>query len=67
MQKYKTTKQAYEHSSKCIETILVSTKKKETVSSTFSFFILEKCKKHNMWLFIEKTIPFEHVEKMSYF
>jgi hypothetical protein len=26
--------------------------------------LLEKCKKHNMWLFIEKTIPFEHVERV---
>lgn len=26
--------------------------------------ILEKCKKHNMWLFIDKIIPFEHVEML---
>lgn len=26
--------------------------------------LLEKCKKHNMWLFIEKTIPVDHVERM---
>lgn len=32
--------------------------------SFYKQHILDKCKKHNMWLFIEKTIPFEHVEKM---
>lgn len=26
--------------------------------------LLNKCRKYNMWLFMEKTIPFEHVEKM---
>lgn len=26
--------------------------------------LLDKCKKHNMWLFIEKSIPFEHVERL---
>jgi len=32
--------------------------------SVYKQHIIEKCRKHNMWLFIEKTIPFEHVEKM---
>jgi hypothetical protein len=27
--------------------------------------VIEKCKKYNMWLFLEKTIPFEHVEKVA--
>lgn len=26
--------------------------------------LLDKCKKNNMWLFIERTIPFEHVERL---
>lgn len=26
--------------------------------------IIDKCRKYNMWLFIEKQIPFEHIEKM---
>lgn len=26
--------------------------------------VLEKCKTHDMWLFIDKTIPFEHIEKV---
>lgn len=32
--------------------------------SVYKPHILEKCKKHNLWLFIEKQIPFEHVDKM---
>lgn len=32
--------------------------------SAYKQTLLEKCKKHNMWLFIEKTVPFEHVEKI---
>lgn len=26
--------------------------------------VLDKCKKHNMWLFVERNIPFEHVERV---
>jgi hypothetical protein len=32
--------------------------------SVYKQHVLDKCKKQNLWLFIEKTIPFEHVEKM---
>jgi hypothetical protein len=31
--------------------------------SMYKPHIVEKCKKYNMWLFIERIIPFEHVEK----
>ncbi len=31
--------------------------------SSYKESVIEKCKKHNMWLFLEKQIPFEHVEK----
>lgn len=27
--------------------------------------LLEKCRKYNFWLFMEKTIPFEHVKKLA--
>lgn len=26
--------------------------------------VIDKCKKYNMWLFIEKTIPFEHIDRL---
>lgn len=26
--------------------------------------LLEKCRKYNMWLFIERTVPFEHLETL---
>lgn len=32
--------------------------------SVYKQSILDKCKKHNMWLFIERTIPFEHIETL---
>jgi hypothetical protein len=32
--------------------------------SVYKQSLLDKCKKQNMWLFIEKTIPFEHVDMM---
>jgi hypothetical protein len=32
--------------------------------SLYKQSLLDKCKKHNIWLFIEKTIPFEHVERL---
>jgi hypothetical protein len=32
--------------------------------SLYKSTLLEKCKKHNLWLFIEKSIPFEHVERL---
>lgn len=34
--------------------------------SVYKQSILDKCKRHNMWLFIERTIPFEHIEKLIY-
>ena len=30
--------------------------------SSYRTTLLEKCRKHNMWLFIERAIPFEHME-----
>ena len=32
--------------------------------SVYKQAVVDKCKKHNMWLFIEKTIPFEHMEQL---
>jgi hypothetical protein len=32
--------------------------------SMYKPHIIEKCKKNNLWLFIERTIPFEHVYKL---
>lgn len=32
--------------------------------SVYKQSTIDKCKKHNMWLFIERTIPFEHIEKL---
>jgi hypothetical protein len=32
--------------------------------SVYKQSILDKCKKHHMWLFVEKTIPVEHVERL---
>jgi len=32
--------------------------------SMYKQHLVEKCKKYNMWLFIEKSIPFAHVEKL---
>lgn len=32
--------------------------------SVYRQSIIEKCKKHKLWLFIEKTIPFEHIETL---
>jgi hypothetical protein len=32
--------------------------------SSYKESVVEKCKKYNMWLFIEKTIPVEHVEML---
>jgi hypothetical protein len=32
--------------------------------SAYKQSVIEKCAKHNMWLFVEKTIPFEHVEML---
>lgn len=26
--------------------------------------IIDKCRKHNFWLFIDKTIPYTHIEKL---
>lgn len=31
---------------------------------SFPSKVIEKCKKHNFWLFIEKNIPFEHVYRL---
>lgn len=31
--------------------------------STYKQHVIDKCKKHNMWLFIERNIPFEHVHR----
>lgn len=33
--------------------------------STYSDKVIGKCTKHNFWLFLEKTIPFEHVYKLA--
>jgi hypothetical protein len=32
--------------------------------SNYRQSIIEKCKKHNLWLFIDKTIPYTHIEKL---
>lgn len=32
--------------------------------SSYKQSVVDKCKKYNMWLFIEKIIPFEHVERL---
>lgn len=32
--------------------------------STYKPHVVEKCKKHNMWLFLERTIPFEHIHRV---
>ena len=32
--------------------------------SVYKHVVVDKCKKYNMWLFIEKTIPFEHMEQL---
>ena len=32
--------------------------------SHYKQHIIEKCRKQNFWLFLEKNIPFEHVEKL---
>jgi hypothetical protein len=32
--------------------------------SSYKTSIVEKCKKHNFWLFIDKTIQFEHLERV---
>lgn len=32
--------------------------------SMYKQLLIEKCKKHNMWLFMEKTVPFEHIERL---
>lgn len=33
--------------------------------STYKDCVLEKCKKYGLWLFLERTIPFEHVRLVS--
>jgi hypothetical protein len=33
--------------------------------SLYKQSLVDKCKKQNLWLFIEKTIPFEHVERLT--
>ena len=32
--------------------------------SVYRLGIIEKCKKHNMWLFLERSIPVEHIESL---
>ena len=32
--------------------------------SVYKQSVIDKCKKHNMWLFIDKSIPFEHVNAL---
>lgn len=32
--------------------------------SAYKSSLIEKCKKQNLWLFMEKTIPFEHLERL---
>lgn len=32
--------------------------------SAYKQHVLDKCKAHNLWLFIDKSIPFQHVEQM---
>lgn len=32
--------------------------------SKYRSSIIDKCRKHNFWLFIDKTIPYSHIEKL---
>jgi hypothetical protein len=33
--------------------------------SQFKSTVVDKCKKHNFWLFIDHTIPIEHVHRIK--
>lgn len=32
--------------------------------SSYKSHVLDKCRKHNLWLFVDKTIPCEHVQRV---
>lgn len=54
-----------------IETLLIQLNNEysnDNMCRPHSFYkssIIEKCRKNNFWLFLEKTIPYEHLEKLN--